>query len=176
MQEKKSRRLREDVTRPRTLSGSHVKAGKKAARCVSPVLELESARAPWRWRLQFSTSGKRLHVGLLIDRQYRLAAPRPLHIESNDRTHLRLKFRIGAVTPALDPMGLEVGLIEDASDLTRADWAKETLRYHRIAQALTRPAIARDLEILGKPARAAMIWWRSSAVISIRSPRTRTVL
>ena len=78
--------------------------------------------------------------------------------------------------PALDPMGLEVGLLQYASDFTGADTTDQTSRHHRRTQALVRPGIAREAEILGCPAR------RSDDLVTFergyldRSPRTGTVL
>jgi hypothetical protein len=114
-------------------------------------------------------------AGLLVDRQHRRAC-RPPHVEANNRTHLLLKFKVGAVTPSLDPMGLEVGFVEDASDFTGADSANQTLGYHRIAQTLVRPGIARDLEILRRAARRGDDRVAFERCDLDWPPRTRTVL
>src|SRR5262249_21567350 len=74
------------------------------------------------------------------------------------------------------PMGLEVGLLQYASDLTGADTTHQTSRYHRCTQALVRPGIAREAKILRRPAR------RSDDLVTFergdldRAPRTGTVL
>ena len=113
--------------------GSGVEAGKQAAGAVALVLEVHAPRPPRLRDLQLTASRKRLHARLLVDAQYRLAT-RAFDVELDNRTHFLLKLRILAVTPAPHPVWLDLGLVENSSDLAGADLAYQLRFYQRFAQ------------------------------------------
>ena len=131
---------------------SHVETGEQTTCAVPLVLEIEASITTRCTHLERATTRQRLHAGLLVDTQYRLALWQ-MDIQIDDLPHLLLIGRVVAVTPHLDTVRLDLRIFQNTSDRSGTDRANQTRRHDRRSQSGVVPQYALKSEVRWRAAR-----------------------
>ncbi len=130
---------------------SYVETSEKAPRSIAFVLEVQARPPSGIGWLKRTPMREGLHPRLLVDAQYWLAFGE-MDVQVYNGPHLLLVVRVVAVTPHLHMMRLDLGILKNAPDGSRADRANQSRGHHRAGQCRMVPKDALQSKVRGRSA------------------------